>query len=195
MTGFVLLVGGQKSGKSRAAARLATLADAPVTVVAPARAADGDAEFAARIDRHRADRPDRWTTLETFDVAAAIEAAEPTATVVVDALDTWLLDRMAAHHLTDDDVLAPDDRRTGEEAVLDEVAAIADAIDARRATALTVVVAGQPGMGLIGASPFTRRYVDLHGLAVTRLGEVADRVALVLAGRLLDTTPLPCDAP
>lgn len=191
MTGFVLLVGGQKSGKSRAAAHLATLADTPVTVITPARAADGDAEFGARIARHRADRPSHWTTAETFEVAAAIRDAGPTGAVVVDALDTWVLDRMDVHGLADDDVLDGDTRRDGEAAVLDEVSAIAAAVDARRTTGLSVVVAGQPGMGLIGASPFTRRYVDLHGLAVTRLGEVADRVALVLAGRLLDTASLP----
>ncbi|WP_198937891.1 bifunctional adenosylcobinamide kinase/adenosylcobinamide-phosphate guanylyltransferase, partial [Pelomonas sp. KK5] len=55
-----LVVGGQRSGKSRYAERLARESGLRVTVVATALA--GDEEMAARIARHKADRPAGFDT-------------------------------------------------------------------------------------------------------------------------------------
>jgi adenosylcobinamide kinase/adenosylcobinamide-phosphate guanylyltransferase len=49
--GFVLLVGGARSGKSALAVRLALESKLPVTVIATATA--GDEEMAERIRQHR----------------------------------------------------------------------------------------------------------------------------------------------
>ncbi|OYU99241.1 MAG: adenosylcobinamide-phosphate guanylyltransferase, partial [Burkholderiales bacterium PBB5] len=69
-----LILGGQKSGKSRHAEQCAAawLAVAPghrATLVATAQA--GDAEMAARIARHQADRARRVPGLATCELAAA----------------------------------------------------------------------------------------------------------------------------
>jgi adenosylcobinamide kinase/adenosylcobinamide-phosphate guanylyltransferase len=90
-----LIVGGQRSGKSRHAERLARAwqrADAAhgVTVVATALAFD--AEMQARIARHRADRPAGFATVEApLALTAALrDAAAPGRLLLVDCLTLWL---------------------------------------------------------------------------------------------------------
>ncbi|HNE17683.1 MAG TPA: bifunctional adenosylcobinamide kinase/adenosylcobinamide-phosphate guanylyltransferase, partial [Rhodocyclaceae bacterium] len=57
-----LILGGARSGKSRHAEHLAAASGLPVTVIVTAEALD--AEMAARIARHRTDRPAGWATVE-----------------------------------------------------------------------------------------------------------------------------------
>src|SRR6478609_1766657 len=66
-----LLLGGARSGKSTRAELL--LADRPdVLYVATSGTRDGDADWARRVDLHRARRPAYWRTAET----CALEAVE-----------------------------------------------------------------------------------------------------------------------
>ena len=71
---LTLIIGGARSGKSRLAQRMAAPA-ARVSYIATAQAGD-DAEMAARIERHRADRPSSWRTVEEpLALAGAVERA------------------------------------------------------------------------------------------------------------------------
>src|SRR5580658_6669667 len=87
---LTLILGGARSGKSRLAQRLAAQAGR-VSYVATA-GADTDPEMAARIERHRADRPDSWRTIEEpLALASAVErAANEADAVLVDCLTIWL---------------------------------------------------------------------------------------------------------
>ncbi len=184
---LTLVVGGQKAGKSSVALRLARrLATSPV-LLAPAVAADG--ELAERIARHREDRDADVTTVEGFEIEDYLaDPAWQGRPAIVDALDTWLLDAMLRHGLLD---VAPEadtaplgqDGLVGQESVLDEVAAIARAAAERRAP--TIIVAGAVGMGAHGPTPISRRYEDLHGMALKALGREARDVLLVVAGRVV----------
>lgn len=89
-----LVIGGARSGKSRLAEALAALVPGPRCYIATAE--PGDAEMAARIARHRADRAGGgWRTLETpHDLAGALAAAR--GTVLIDCLTLWLSNRMLA---------------------------------------------------------------------------------------------------
>ncbi len=69
---LTLILGGARSGKSRLAQRLAVAATR-VTYIATAQAGH-DREMLARIERHRADRPDCWRTIE--EPLALAEAVE-----------------------------------------------------------------------------------------------------------------------
>ena len=60
---IVLVLGGARSGKSAYAERRAASFPEPVSYVATA-CVDGDADLAARVDQHRARRPESWTTIE-----------------------------------------------------------------------------------------------------------------------------------
>lgn len=89
-----LIVGGQRSGKSRHAERLALAwAREPgrsVCVIATAEAHDD--EMRLRIARHRAERPVGFVTVEApLHLAEALEAAAaPGRLLVVDCLTLWL---------------------------------------------------------------------------------------------------------
>lgn len=176
----VLVTGGQSSGKSDwagAAAQEAAGPDGEVVVVAPSDAWDD--EMAARIARHRRDRPAHWRTLETFDLVGALVEAGPHAPVVVDALDTWLARRAHEERLDDDTATATAvEAHAAEARLLDDVAAFAAAARARPGPVW--VIAGQPGLGLVPLGAVTRRHVDAHGRASRHLG--ADEVVLMIAG-------------
>ena len=182
---LTLIVGGQKSGKSSTAARLAAATGEGVVVVTPAERSDP--EMVERIARHQRDRPADWTTLETFDLVAALTAAGTTATVIVDAMDTWLAHKMGEADLWTEDDVAPlgEQGQAAAETLLADVSRIAD--EATRRAGDTIFVAGQPGFGLHPGSANGRRYTDLHGLALQRLAAGA-RVVLVVAGRSVEMT-------
>lgn len=184
---LVLVVGGAKSGKSRTAQRLATASGASVVVVTPADARDP--ELAQRIARHRADRPAGWRTLETYDVTAALNDVGDGVCVVVDALDTWLLHTVETRGLWTDAATGPlDEVEQGAwDQILGEIDACAAA--ARRRSGTTIVIAGLVSAGIHPLGAGTRRYVDLHGLACQRLGDSADEVLLVVAGRTFRPQP------
>jgi adenosylcobinamide kinase/adenosylcobinamide-phosphate guanylyltransferase len=59
---ITLITGGQRSGKSRFALKLA--AEFSVNPVYLATARKWDEEFEERIERHRSDRGDHWRTIE-----------------------------------------------------------------------------------------------------------------------------------
>lgn len=86
-----LIVGGQRSGKSRQAEALALRWPGQVTVVATALAADD--EMRARIAHHRATRPAHFCTLEApFTLSHTLaEADEAQGMVIVDCLTLWLV--------------------------------------------------------------------------------------------------------
>ena len=90
-----LIVGGQRSGKSRHAEALARRwlageGGRAVTVIATALA--GDEEMSARIARHRADRPPAFETAEVplhLGLALSTHSA-PHRLLVVDCLTLWV---------------------------------------------------------------------------------------------------------
>jgi adenosyl cobinamide kinase/adenosyl cobinamide phosphate guanylyltransferase len=158
---IALVLGGSRSGKSAVAERLASTWPAPVTYVATAVVDPGDEAFAARIDAHRHRRPAEWATREVGrDLVPALVSLE--GTVLVDALGTWV----AAH-----------------EGFAVEVDGLVDALVARSGD--TVLVSDEVGMGVHPSTEVGGRFRDALGLVNAAVAEVADRVALVVAGRVL----------
>jgi adenosyl cobinamide kinase/adenosyl cobinamide phosphate guanylyltransferase len=166
---LILLLGGARSGKSALAVRWGTAHHGPVTFMATAEA--GDEEMAQRIARHRAERPDGWTTVEEpRAVATAVAAADQEALVIVDCLTLWL-----ANMLDEADA-----------SVLTAARAIATAARDRRAP--TVVISNEVGWGIVPADPATRRYRDLLGEVNAMMAAHADRALLLVAGRAVALT-------
>jgi adenosylcobinamide kinase / adenosylcobinamide-phosphate guanylyltransferase len=165
---YTVVLGGARSGKSDLAARWASAAARPVTVLATAEA--GDAEMAARIARHRCDRPAGWATVEEpLAVAEAVRRIDGDHTVVLDCVTLWVTNATIAGW--------------SDERVTTAVTAVADALAARPAPA--VVVTNEVGWGIVPADAGTRRFRDLHGRANRVLSERASEAVLVVAGRIL----------
>jgi len=156
------LVGGARSGKSRLALSLAAKSGAPVVFVATGEARDE--EMAVRIERHRAERPRAWTTVEEpLRLREAIEAAPPEACVVVDCLTLWVANLL----------------ERGEEPG-DDVAAVAAARGGR-----TIAVSNEVGLGVVPATPVGRAYRDVLGRVNAAWADAADEAWLVVAGKRL----------
>jgi histidinol-phosphate aminotransferase len=183
MADIILVLGGTRSGKSAVAESFVTAAPAVVYV---ATGADTDAEMAERIAAHRARRPPQWTTVETADLVGAVRNAPPGSAVLVDALGSWLADRMTAHGLWTAADIAPwgADGEHARSAILAEVDALCRAATAHDGGPV-VIVAEESGLGVLPMGASTRRWLDLAGAATQRLAAAADRALLVVAGHTL----------
>ena len=172
---LILVIGGTRSGKSMVAERLAAEPGDTVTYVATGTVTDPEMDH--RVAAHRARRPSTWTTVETADVAAAI--AEASGTVLVDSVGTWVQARMDAEDLWEDGDL---------DGIVSEAGSWADGAAGR-----VVVVAEQVGGGVVATGRGTRRWIDTVGALTQTLSAVADRVVLVVAGRMVDLPAAPVD--
>lgn len=169
---LTLLVGGARSGKSSLAQRIAARTDAPVHVIATARADEGDAEMVDRISRHRADRPSGWLTVEEpVDLLRAIREIPDRDTVIVDCLTLWLTSLLLFEAMSEDRIL--------------EVAARTAAAAASR-DGLSIAVTNEVGMGIVPEHAVSRAFRDLSGRTTRIWADHADRAGLVVAGRILD---------
>ena len=171
--GVILVTGGVRSGKSGHAETL--LADQPTTTYVAAGPAYDDADWHARIARHRARRPATWSTLETSDLAVAL--ADATGPVLVDCLGTWLDAIVSSAELWE----APVDE------VEDYVAARTTGLTAtlRAANHPVVVVTNEVGLGVVPEHRSGRLFRDLLGTMNQRVAAASAEVHLVVAGRVL----------
>ena len=164
---LTLVLGGARSGKSRYAQSLAAAAGEPVLFVATAL--PNDPEMAARIARHRRDRPAHWRTLEApLDVVAAARSSE--AAVLVDCVTLWISNLLFEHRRLE--------RASRETRILGEVELLAAALREREAFA----VSNEVGEGIVPENPTAREFRDLQGQANQILAREASRVVLLVAG-------------
>lgn len=171
-----LVLGGARSGKSRHAQRL--LEDRrSVLYVAPGPVPDGsDQDWAARVAEHRRHRPAGWTTLETQDVAAALETA--TGPVLVDCLATWLAAAMDAAGAWD----SADGDTAWQARLADEVERL---LQAWRSAAVPVVaVSNEVGSGVVPGTRSGVLFRDALGRLNLQVADLSDDVRLVVAGRV-----------
>lgn len=164
---LTLVLGGARSGKSRHAQSLA--GERAVRYIATAQAS-GDAEMTRRVERHRRERPSRWTTVEApFALADAIRAAGEELRLV-DCVTVWLSNLSYRHR-----ELHPAAR---EKRLLGEVSAFIEAASAHD----VIAVSNDVGSGIVPDSPIAREFRDLQGLANQEIAAAADRVIHMVAG-------------
>jgi adenosyl cobinamide kinase/adenosyl cobinamide phosphate guanylyltransferase len=158
---ITLVLGGARSGKSAVAEQLATRLPTPVTYVATARIDPSDADHVDRVAAHRARRDPTWTTVEAADdLVAALQSL--TGSVLVDSLGTWV---------------------SSSEGFAVDAPTLVAALRDRPGD--TVVVSEEVGLGVHPSSELGRQFRDALGTVNQAVAEVADRVVLVVAGRML----------
>jgi len=124
-----------------------------VTFIATGQALD--AEKAERIERHRAERPESWTTIEEpVDLHRALASVPAGETAVVDCLSLWVANG------GDGSVPASRD-------------------------GLTIAVTNEVGLGIVPDNRPARAYRDDLGRANAAWVEAADEAYFVVAGRML----------
>ena len=168
-----LILGGARSGKSSYAQRLAEDSGKSVTFLATAQALDD--EMSARIQKHKAERPADWQTLEIpLDIASHIGQIKSDV-VVLDCV-TLLANNLLMQFVKDDLV----DEKLFAEALHKE---IDDLLAAIRANKLDwIIISNEIGLGLVPPYQMGRVYRDQLGWANQRLAHEADKVIFMVAG-------------
>jgi adenosylcobinamide kinase/adenosylcobinamide-phosphate guanylyltransferase len=161
-----LVLGGVRSGKSRYALQLAARAQ-HVAFLATAERRE-DEEMKRKIERHRAERPQHWTTMEEpLDLAGAIGSVGNCDLLLIDCLTLFAGKLLDVHG---EDLRAIDAR----------IDAFCTALNASHCS--VVLVSNEVGSGVVPAFELGRRYRDLLGEINQRVAAIADHVFLMVAG-------------
>ena len=181
-----LILGGQRSGKSRRAELLARewLAASPAhQAVLIATGQPWDDEMRARIARHQADRAERVPGMRTVEeplkLAEAIQVrSSPVTLVVVDCLTLWLTNDLMPMEMKNESFTEPD----RPPALVDSarVAMLSGAIAA--ASGPVVLVSNEIGLGVIPMGAEVRAFVDELGRVNQEVARVCRRVTMMVAG-------------
>lgn len=174
-----LILGGQRSGKSRRAEVLTSQwlsQDAQHRAVMLATAQAWDAEMQARIERHQADRAQRLPGMQTVEEPVAIAEAirklsTPQTLIVVDCLTLWLTNLLMPAH-----PWKALDEQAVQLAAGQLIQAIADA------PGPVVLVSNEIGLGVIPLGKDVRAFVDAQGRLNQLLAAGCARVTLMSAG-------------
>jgi adenosylcobinamide kinase / adenosylcobinamide-phosphate guanylyltransferase len=163
---ITLILGGARSGKSRLAQKLASRYPSVVFV---ATATPVDDEMRHKIERHKADRPSDWVTVEEpISVDAVVREWAPRAGVMlVDCLTLYAANLLSAEH-------------NNAENVLPRAQSLFEAL--RKAETSIVLVSNDVGSGIVPAYPTGRAFRDLLGEINQQVAAIADNVAFMVAG-------------
>ena len=167
MPRITLITGGARSGKSAYAVKLA--AERPgMRRVYVATGEASDEEMAARIARHKAERPPDFVTVEEpVNVASALDALNGRADIVIiDSLTVWVANLMRIY--------------SGEDAFRHEARTLAHVMEQVQFD--SIVVTDEVGSGIVPDNAVARHFRDVLGLANQRMARAATEVLLMIAG-------------
>ncbi len=173
-----LILGGQKSGKSRRAENLAAAwlrASSSHRAVLIATAEAHDEEMQQRIARHQRERAERVPGLHTMeahhDLPAAVASAGGAETLrVVDCLTLWLTALM----------MPMGENQRSPEMVNAEVTLLLETIE--QAPGPIILVGNEIGLGVIPLGREVRAFVDALGVLNQQVAQRCERVSLMAAG-------------
>jgi adenosylcobinamide kinase / adenosylcobinamide-phosphate guanylyltransferase len=173
-----LILGGQKSGKSRRAETLAQTwlnGGAAKRAVLIATGQPWDEEMRERIARHQKERAERVPGLLTLEEPLQLSATlRQTSTadtlLVVDCLTLWLTNWMMP---ASGETALPQALETAVDELCDAVACVPGPV---------VLVGNEIGLGVIPLGREVRAFVDTLGRLNQRVAQVCSRVTLMAAG-------------
>ncbi|WP_109299219.1 bifunctional adenosylcobinamide kinase/adenosylcobinamide-phosphate guanylyltransferase [Aquimarina sp. AU474] len=157
------VTGGERSGKSSYAQNLALeLSQAPY-YLATSRIWDGN--HRKRIDRHIADRDDRWTSIEEEkEIAKVITTG---SVVVIDCVTLWLTNFFVD---TKNDV---SQSLTLAKQEFDKLLQI---------NATIIIISNEIGMGVHATTEIGRKFTELQGWMNQHIAKHADKAILMVSG-------------
>jgi len=160
-----LVIGGARSGKSWFAQNLAHqqhIGDVDLIVTAEIL----DDEMAARVAKHRAERPSHWRVTEApFNLPEAIDKlCLPGSFVIVDCLTLWLSNILCTQAET-------------LESQLDKLC-----LAVIRAKGSLVIISNEVGWSIVPENALARVFRDEQGRLNQRIAAVANVVSLIAAG-------------
>ena len=185
-----LILGGQKSGKSRRAEFLARdwLLQSPLhKAVLIATALPWDEEMQQRIARHQRDRAERVPGLTTIEeplqLAQTINRlTRPDTLLVVDCLTLWLTNLLMP--ADSENVKNTSSNRPIDNDFIDYLAMLSIAIKNAKSEAKgpIIIVSNEIGLGVIPMGRDVRAFVDALGKLNQDIAQVCDKVTFMAAG-------------
>ena len=167
MREITLIIGGCKSGKSRQALEAANR-HADVKKIFIATSVPFDEEMKKRVDRHRLERGNDWTTVEApVHLADAIKSnCGDGCLIVVDCLTLWINNLLM---------------ETQDDAVIEKwISELIRTLD--RVNCPIYLVSNEVGAGIVPENPLARQFRDLAGNLNQLVASIADRVVWMVAG-------------
>jgi adenosylcobinamide kinase/adenosylcobinamide-phosphate guanylyltransferase len=160
---IIFITGGARSGKSRYAQELALqITDSPVYI---ATARHWDNEFEGRIQRHKLERDERWTSLEIEKHFSRADLKEKV--IVIDCVTLWLTNFFV-------------DNKNDINVCLEEGKKEIDQL--KKTTNGYIIISNEIGMGIHADSDVGRKFTDLQGWMNQYIAQVADEVILMVSG-------------
>ena len=160
---IIYITGGVRSGKSRYAQDLALSLSPEPVYIATAQVMDGD--FAARVDRHRQERGDQWTTYEVHRELYKLPLHHKT--VVIDCVTLWLTGFFMENQYDIQQSLAD---FTSE---IEELSKLPGTF---------IIISNELGMGLHAETDMGRKFADLQGWANQYVAGVAEQAVFMVSG-------------
>lgn len=160
---IIMVTGGQRSGKSSYAQRLAlSLTDSPVYL---ATSAVWDDEYRLRIERHQRDRGAEWTNVEELKDLQMVYVNH--RVVVIDCITLW-----STNFFTESN--------GNVEYSLKELKERFDAFTKQDAT--FIFVTNELGLGGTSVNDLQRRFTDLLGWINQYIASQSDEVVMMISG-------------
>lgn len=162
-SGMIFITGGARSGKSRYAQQMALeLSQSPVYL---ATARHWDDDFEKRIQRHRSERDERWTSIEEEKYISKLPLDGKV--VVMDCVTLWL-----TNFFTDTKY----DIENSLQQCKDEI----NGLDTVNNT--FIIISNELGMGMHADTEIGRKFTDLQGWLNQYIAQKADKVVFMVSG-------------
>ncbi len=162
---IIFVTGGARSGKSSYAQNEALkLSQSPVYVATAKLYAD-DVEFKQRIQRHKNDRDERWTSLEEQFYVSKLDLAN--RIVVIDCVTLWLTNFFSLYKYDVEQSL---------QAFKQEINTL------KKINATFFIISNEIGMGVHAETEIGRKFTDLQGWANQYIAQQANKVVFMVSG-------------
>lgn len=169
MKRIILITGGQRSGKSVYAEKLAlSLSDKPVYL---ATAHVWDDEFRQRVLRHQERRGPQWTNIEEEKSLAKHDVSG--RVVVIDCITLWCTNFFYDRNM-------PEDNQPTVDKALADIQKEFDKFTDQDAT--FIFVTNEIGSGGVSENAVQRRFTDMEGWMNQYVAAHADEVVLMVSG-------------
>ncbi len=163
MAKIIYITGGERSGKSSFAQKLALNLSGNPVYLATARAWDGD--FKKRIERHKSERNENWITIEEEKNISKHDLSGKV--VVLDCITLWLT------NFYNDSDFDP-------EKALDQAKAEFDEFIKKDFT--LIVISNEIGMGVHATTETTRKFTEIQGWMNQHISKLSDEAYLMVSG-------------
>jgi adenosylcobinamide kinase / adenosylcobinamide-phosphate guanylyltransferase len=178
-----LILGGARSGKSRLAQDTAAAAKSVLFV---ATASAGDESMRRRIEKHQAERPALWHTLEAgLHIGDQINAAYQNEEMILIDCITLLVSNILCQY--SDDQFALLSEAALEKQVIEEIQELIECME--NLPVSFIIVSNEVGLDIVPDNRLGRLYRDFLGRANQMLARHADEVFFMIAGIPLRVKP------